>query len=282
MWTMVFPSASKSGIARFTSVSSPPTMIARRASIAPTSPPETGASSVRNGGRLAAARFANSREAIGLIVLMSIASRSGRAPAAMPSGPKVTDSTSGELVTMVTTRSERSATSRGVRTTVAPAAPSDFARSSVRLVTVTGKPARMAFRAIGAPMIPSPTKPTRSIRSVLEVVVAREEHAPLAGLLGDEKGPLLGHVHVDRRDEKLIGHVNEASRPLELVRDSLGERVFLVRIDEQGPGLLHQREELERFVAALVGEEHGGAELLVALMDLVEEHLLRTSLADYH
>src|SRR2546429_1798160 len=226
MWTMVFPSASKSGIARFTSVSSPPTMIARRASIAPTSPPETGASSVRNGGRLAAARFANSREAIGLIVLMSIASRSGRAPAAMPSGPKVTDSTSGELVTIVTTRSDRSATSRGVRTTVAPSFSKGFARSSVRFVTVTGNPAFRAFRAIGAPMIPSPTKPTRSIRSVLDVVVAREEHAAVAGLLGDEERALLGHVDVHGRDEKIIGHVNEAGRARELVRDRLGNQVF--------------------------------------------------------
>src|SRR5438309_5162587 len=158
---------------------------------------------------------------------MSIANRPGCAPAAMPSGLNVTASTSGELVTMVTTRSERSATSRGVRTTVAPAAPSGFTRSSVRLVTVTGKPARMAFRAIGAPMIPSPTKPTRSIRSVLEVVVAREEHAAVAGLLGDEERALLGHVDVHGRDEKIIGHVNEAGRARELVRDRLGKRVFL-------------------------------------------------------
>src|SRR5947209_2291580 len=118
----------------------------------------------------------------------------------MPSGPKVTASTSGELVTMVTTRSERAATSLGVRTTVAPASARGFARSSVRFVTVTGKPALIAFRAIGEPMIPSPTKPMRSIvtGSVLDVVVAREEHAAVAGLLGDEERPFLGHVDVHR------------------------------------------------------------------------------------
>src|SRR5213594_2531810 len=205
-------------------------MIASRASIAPTSPPETGASSVWKGGRLAAARFAISRDAAGLIVLMSIARRPSWAPAAMPSGPKVTASTSGELVTMVTTTSERSATSRGVRATVAPSSSSGFARASVRFVTVTGRPALIAFRAIGAPMIPSPTKPTRSIRrlSVLEVVVAREEHAPVAGLLGHEEGPLFGHVDVHRSDQKIVGDVDESSGPRELVRDRFRERVLLV------------------------------------------------------
>src|SRR6266513_3370430 len=216
---MVFPRASKSGIARFTSASAPPTMIARRAAIAPTSPPGTGASSVRNDGWFAAARFAISRDAAGLIVLMSIARRSGCAPAAMPSAPKVTASTSGELVTIVTTMSDRAATSRGVRTTVAPAFSKGFARSSVRLVTVTGNPAPRAFRAIGAPMIPSPTKPTRSIRSVLDVVVAREEHAAVAGLLRDEEGPLLGHVDVHGGDQEVVGHVDEPGRARELVCD---------------------------------------------------------------
>src|SRR6266581_1365489 len=277
---MVFPRTLKSGIARLVSASSPPTMTARRASIAPTSPPETGASSVWNGGLFAAARFAISRDAAGLMVLMSIARRPGCAPAAMPSGPKVTASTSGELVTMVTTRSERAATSFGVRTTVAPASARGFARSSVRFVTVTGKPALMAFRAMGEPMIPSPTKPMRSIvtGSVLDVVVAREEHAAVAGFLGDEERPFLGHVDVHRSHEQIVRHVDECPCPSELVRDRLGERVFLVCIDEQCTRLLHQREELERLEAAFVGEEHGGAEVLVAFMDLVEEHLLATSL----
>src|SRR6266550_3413666 len=215
---------------------------------------------------------------------MSIASRPGWAPAATPSSPKVTASTSGELVTIVTTRSDRSATSFGVRTTVAPASPRGFARSSVRFVTVTGKPALMAFRAIGAPMIPSPTKPTRSIvnRSVLDVVVAREEHAAVAGLLGHEERPFLGDVDVDRSNEEVVGHVDESSGACELIRDRFGERVFLVRIHEQRARLLHQREEFERFEAPLVCEEHRAADVLVAFMDLVEEHLLTTSVPDYH
>ena len=133
-------------------------------------------------------------------------------------------------------------------------------------------------------MIPSPTNPTRSIVnwSVLDVVVAREEHAAIAGLLGDEECSFLGDIDVDGSDEQLVGHVDESSRPRELVRDRFGERVFLVRIHEQRASLLDEREELHRLEAAFVREEHGTAEVLVAFMDLVEEHLLTTSVPDYH
>ena len=133
-------------------------------------------------------------------------------------------------------------------------------------------------------MIPSPTNPTRSIinRSVLEIVVAREEHAPIAGLLRDEERPFLGDVDVDGGDEQIVGHVDESSGAGELVRDRFGERVFVVRIHEERARLLHEREELERLEAPFVGEEHGAAEVLVAFMNLVEEHLLTTSVPDYH
>src|SRR2546425_5248430 len=279
MWTIVLPRAWKSGVARFRSASSPPTMIASRASIAPTSPPDTGASSVRNGGRFVAARFARSRVAAGLMVLMSIASSPSWAPLAMPSGPNMTASTSGVLVTIVTTMSLRSATSRGVRTAVAPASASGFARSIVRFVTVTANPALSALRAIGVPMIPRPTNPTRSIIGLvaLDVVIAREEHASVAALLGHQERSCLGLVHIHRRDEEIVGHVDEALCACELGRDRLGERVLLEGIDEQRARLLHQREEFERFEAALVREEHGGAELLIPFVNLVEEHLRPTS-----
>ena len=36
------------------------------------------------------------------------------------------------------------------------------------------------------------------------------------------------------------------------------------------------------FEVALVREKHGAAKVLVAFMDLVEEHLLATSVPDYH
>src|SRR5919197_2072519 len=274
MCTIVFPSAWKSGIARRTSASSPPIMITRRASIAPTSPPETGASSMRKGGRFACARRAMSLVAAGLIVLMSTRRRPSCAPDATPSGSNTTASTSGVFVTIVTTMSLRSATSRGVFTTLAPASPSGLARSSVRFVTDTGNPALSAFRAIGAPMIPMPTKPMRSTRLVLSVerIVAREEDAAIAALLADEERALLGLVDVHRRDEQIVRHVDESGAARELVRDRLGQRSLLERVDEQRARPLHEREELTRLEASLVREQHRGAELLVPLVDLVEEH----------
>src|SRR5207245_208600 len=274
MWTIVLPRAWKSGVARFRSASSPPTMIASRASIAPTSPPDTGASSVRNGGRFVAARFARSRVAAGLMVLMSIASSPSWAPLAMPSGPNMTASTSGVLVTIVTTMSLRSATSRGVRTAVAPASASGFARSIVRFVTVTANPALSALRAIGVPMIPRPTNPTRSIIGlvVLDVVVTREEDAAIAGLFGHQERSFLGLIHVHRGDQELVGNVDEALRARELVRDGLGERILLEGVEEQRACLLHEREEFERFETALVRDQHGGAAALIASMDRIEEH----------
>src|SRR5689334_21947405 len=175
MCTMVLPIAWKSGIARSTSLASPPIMIERRASIAPISPPETGASSVWNGGLFFAARSANSRVRFGEIVLMSIARRPSCAPDATPSGPKSTASTSGESTTTVTTTSERCATSRGVFATAMPSFARASARASVRLVTVTSKPALRRLRAIGAPMIPVPTTPTRSTS-------CRARLGPLRGL----------------------------------------------------------------------------------------------------
>jgi len=76
--------------------------------------------------------------------------------------------------------------------------------------------------------------------------------------------------------------VYETGGPRELVGDGLGEQVFLVGVDEQGASLLHEREKFERLEVALVGEEHGTADVLVAFMDLVEEHLRGTSVPDYH
>src|SRR5438067_2508217 len=87
-------------------------MIESRASIAPTSPPDTGASSVWKGGWFFAARSANSLVRCGEIVLMSIASSPSWAPAATPYVPNSTASTSGESTTIVMTMSERCATSR--------------------------------------------------------------------------------------------------------------------------------------------------------------------------
>lgn len=84
-------------------------MIASVASIAPCSLLLTGASSVL------ISRFAASaairRVTAGEMVLMSIRTLPGRAPASTPSGPSTTDWTSGESGSMVTTTSDAAATS---------------------------------------------------------------------------------------------------------------------------------------------------------------------------
>src|SRR5690242_15096495 len=274
MCTIVLPSASNSGRARSTSAASPPTMIERRASIAPSSPPDTGASSVAK--PFAFARSAKSRLAAGEMLLMSTTSNPGWAPSAMPSGPKVTASTSGAFVTIVTTMSERSATSRGVLLTVAPSASSGLARDSVRLVTVSGKPAFRAFRAIGWPMIPRPTKPTRvlvgpAIASRIRSI-ALDVHGAHALFGSDEVGVGVGLTDVDRREEPLVGDMDEAARALELVRDRLGERGFLEAVLHQLLRLLDEPEELLGREAVLMRQQDGGPEVLVAFVDLVEVH----------
>ncbi len=86
---------------------------------APTSPPETGASSQSQ--PFSANRLANFFVAIGLIELMSMRILPGLKPSAMPSAPNTTASTSGVSGTMVMTASQRSATSRGEPQAMAPA-----------------------------------------------------------------------------------------------------------------------------------------------------------------
>ncbi len=83
--TMVVPSASNRGRAASKSSWGPPTMMDSTASMAPASPPETGASSTRRPRSAAAA--ARSTDVCGVIEDMSISSAPRRALARMPSGP---------------------------------------------------------------------------------------------------------------------------------------------------------------------------------------------------
>jgi hypothetical protein len=98
---------------------SPPTMIESAPSIAPFSPPDTGASSI--GTPLAANACPIFWETIGEIVDMSAKTSPGFTPSMMPSVPRATDSTSGELGSMVITTSHRAATSFGEEAATAPA-----------------------------------------------------------------------------------------------------------------------------------------------------------------
>src|SRR5260221_6333812 len=273
MCTIVFPSASKTARARSTSAASPPTMIESRASIAPISPPETGASSVLK--PFAAARSAMSRDATGEMLLMSTTSSPSCVPSAMPAGPNVTASTSGAFVTIVTTMSERSATSRGVVTTVAPRSFSESARASVRLVTVRGKPALRAFRAIGRPMIPRPTKPTRGLVRSVAIrlrLVALDVHGAYAFVGRDEVGVGVGLADIHRREEPLVGHVHEGARALELVRDRFRQRGLFEAVLHELLRPFDHPEELVWSEAIGMGDEHGGTDVVVAFVDLVEVH----------
>ncbi len=155
------PIAWNTGSARSNGAASPPTMIVRVPAMAPASPPETGASSQEAPSD--AARSASLRVTAGEIVDMSATISPGRAPLSTPSGPIATCSTSGESGTMVTTISDWAATSAGLAPARAPACRSSSTFARVRLCTVTSNPALRRFRAIGVPMMPSPTSPTRPI-----------------------------------------------------------------------------------------------------------------------
>lgn len=60
---------------------------------------------------------------------------------------------------MVMTTSDAAATSRGVPTTLAPAASNSAAFSGLDVVTVTSWPALSRLFAMGLPMMPSPMNP---------------------------------------------------------------------------------------------------------------------------
>ena len=115
----VLPINSRTGFTRSKAAWAPPTMMESVAFRAPTSPPETGASS--HSQPFWAKRLANFFVAIGLIELMSMRILAGLKPSAMPLGPNTTASDIRRIGTIVMTASERSATSRGDPQGMAPA-----------------------------------------------------------------------------------------------------------------------------------------------------------------
>ena len=86
-------------------------------------------------------------------------------PSATPPGPSSTCSRSGVSETHVSTASAPFAASAGVAARAAPSAASGSSRSRVRLCTVTSCPASIRWRAIGAPIVPSPITATRMPRA---------------------------------------------------------------------------------------------------------------------
>src|SRR3990172_3730724 len=146
MWMMRLPMAASTGRARSRAASEPPTMIESVASLAPPSPPDTGASS--RSAPTSAQRSARATKAEGSCVPMSTTISPARAPARSPRGPSSTASTAA-----------RSAGSRAAR---APATTSFFTGPSERYWTTSGNPAHRMLRAIGRPMMPRPMNPTRT------------------------------------------------------------------------------------------------------------------------
>ncbi len=166
-WTMVLPSDWRMGSAVSKSSASPPTMIDRLASRAPTSPPLTGAS--RNRTPLACASPATRRAVSGRTVLMSMSSIPSRAMLRTPSSAMATSSTSGESGTTVMTTSASAATSAGDVPAVAPTATSFCTGPGDRLCTLTAWPARTRCSAMGWPITPRPMNPIAVTTSLLLV-----------------------------------------------------------------------------------------------------------------
>ena len=101
-----------------------------------------------------------SRAAAGRMVLMSTATRPGRAPLATPCAPSMTSRTSGASGTIEITTSAALATSAGLAAARAPAASNGCIDASRRDQTVRAWPCFSRFCAIGRPMMPKPTNPT--------------------------------------------------------------------------------------------------------------------------
>src|SRR5690606_5074818 len=152
---------SRSGLTRSSASASPPTITDSVPFSAPSLPPETGASSMAT--PRAASSPARRRVAAGATVLMSTSTLPGSRPWTAPSSPTTTASRSGVSDTIVKTTSRPTAHSRGVAARAAPAAASGSSRSRVRLWTVTSCPAASRRLAMGAPIVPRPTKPTRML-----------------------------------------------------------------------------------------------------------------------
>ena len=128
-------SASRTGRARSTSASSPPTKIVSVAFLAPSLPPETGASTIDRPRSLS--RAAKSQLPDGAIVEQSTMRVPARAPPTTPSGPNRTASTSGVSETQITTISASATAAAGVSAISTPRSASSGARPGVRFQPVT-------------------------------------------------------------------------------------------------------------------------------------------------
>ncbi|MCY1521497.1 hypothetical protein D9M68_563110 [compost metagenome] len=159
---MFLPIAWNSGRARSKVFGQPPTMMLRVAALAPTSPPETGAS--RYCAPVALILSAKTLVAVGEIELMSITTLFGPTPSAMPSLRNSTSSTCGVSGTMTMMNSASWATSFGLARATAPASSRAAGALSWWVERNSWWPAFCRFCAMGRPMMPVPMNPILAMR----------------------------------------------------------------------------------------------------------------------
>ena len=166
---MFLPIAWNSGSVRSKAASLPPTMIDRVAALAPTSPPDTGAS--RYSAPVALIFSANCLVAVGEIELMSITTLPAPTPAATPSARNSTSSTCGVSGTMTMMNSASWATSCGLARPMAPASVSSAGAWSWCWDRKIWWPAFCRLIAMGLPMMPVPMNPILAMSVLLDSVV---------------------------------------------------------------------------------------------------------------
>src|SRR3990172_8120230 len=158
MYLALSPIASRTGLNRSYSASSPPTQRASVPPAAPAGPPLTGASSTAT--PLAANSSCRRRITLGALVERSNQAVPGAMPASSPSSPSATASTSTGPGSEVKTTSDASPTWRGVSAQRQPASTWRAPASSRMSWTTTSWPALRTFRAMLPPIVPSPMNPT--------------------------------------------------------------------------------------------------------------------------
>ena len=181
--TITLPIACQHGFRASTTSASPPIIIDSRASCAPTSPPETGASTLATPLAFAASWISTAND--GSLVVMSTSTLPASQPARAPSGPSTTSRTSRGKPTMLKITSLRSATDFGVSAQVAPCSRTESAVSRVRVYTVAEKPRSMRWAHMLRPMTPRPIHPMRVLPGstvMVETRVVESGHGSVHGI----------------------------------------------------------------------------------------------------
>src|SRR5229473_1740279 len=173
------PIAARRGRQRSMSAAVPPAMIASVPSTARLTPPETGAST--RATPRAASSAPSSRVPTGADELMSMtsepAARPARTPSLLPAVPHSTFRTvlpSGSMVTTSALARPSAASEAGRAARAAKPA----RRAGSASPSTSSNPAFSRFSAIGAPILPSPTKPMRGLAVMADIPLYR---APTIG-----------------------------------------------------------------------------------------------------